>query len=137
MKRMKSIKVIIIVLMSVALTGCANTLKCNIKTSNYESKVKITYKDEKPEKYTFKDKMLFSATSADSELYYHKQLSEYEDLINEKHARVRNKATSVELSIKYNFTTDTSAQEGKLLAKRDETKSKTIKRIEDLGYKCK
>jgi hypothetical protein len=81
--------------------------------------------------------MKFSATSADSELYYYGKLSEYENLINEKHAKVRNKATSVEVSIKYNFTSDTSAQEGKLLVKRDETKSKAIKRIEDLGYKCK
>ncbi len=137
MKRMKSIKVIMIVLMSVVLTGCANDLKCSIKTSNYESTVKIAYKEDKPTKYSFKDKMKFSATSADSELYYYGKLSEYENLINEKHAKVRNKATSVEVSIKYNFTSDTSAQEGKLLVKRDETKSKAIKRIEDLGYKCK
>jgi hypothetical protein len=137
MKRIKSMKILIIVLMAITLTGCADTLKCNIKTKNYESTIKITYKEEKPAKYVFKDKMFFSELSADSELYYHSKTTEYQDLINEKHARIRNKKTSVETSIKYDFTKDTSAQEGSLLAKRDETKSKTIKRIEDLGYKCK
>ena len=134
---MKRIKIIMLLLISITLTGCANTLKCTIKTNNYESTIKVTYKDEKPTKYVFKDKMKFSATSADSELYYHSKLTEYESLINEKHAKIRNKATSVDVNITYDFTTDKSAQEGKLLAKRDDTKSKTLKAIEDLGYKCK
>lgn len=134
---MKRIKLVLLLLSVFILTGCANTLKCEIKTNNYESKVKVTYKDDKPTKYVFKDKMLFSPTSADAELYYHSKYEEYNTLISEKHARLHNRAKDVSMEIKYDFTTDTSGQEGKLLISRNDTKGTAIKKIEDLGYKCK
>lgn len=133
---MKRIKMVFLLLSVFLLTGCGNQLKCNIKTNNYESTIKVTYKDDKPTKYVFKDKMFFSPTEANAELYYHSKYSEYGDLINEKHAKLKNKPEYIALEIKYDFTTDKSTQENKLLIQKTDTKANAIKKIQDLGYKC-
>ena len=68
---MKRIKILLLIATLLLLTGCSNTLKCNIETNNYSSSIKIIFKDDKPTKYKYEDEMKFSADSADTEIYYH------------------------------------------------------------------
>ncbi|MGN0974194.1 MAG: hypothetical protein ACI4OT_05565, partial [Bacilli bacterium] len=62
---MKRIKILLLVTTILLLTGCSNTLKCNIETNNYDSSIKIKFENDKPTKYTYKDEMKFSKDSAD------------------------------------------------------------------------
>ena len=41
---MKRIKILLLVTTIFLLTGCSNTLKCNIETNNYDSSIKIKFK---------------------------------------------------------------------------------------------
>ena len=79
---MKRIKILLLIATIFLLTGCANTLKCNIETNNYSSSIKIKFKDDKPTKYKYEDEMKFSADSADTEIYYHSKYNEYSTLIS-------------------------------------------------------
>ena len=134
---MKRIKILLLIATIFLLTGCANTLKCNIETSNYNSSIKIKFKNDKPAQYKFKDEMKFSRDSTDTEIYYHSKYNEYSTLISEKHAHLRNKIDSVSLKITYDFTKDKSEVENKLLINRNDTIKTATQKIESSGYKCK
>ncbi len=134
---MKRIKMLFLLIMPILLTGCADTLKCQIKTNNYNSTVKVTFKEDKPFSYKYKDEMVFSPNSTDAEIYYHSKYNEYSILAGEKHAFLRSTSESVTMRISYNFTKDKSEQENKLLISKDDTKSDAMKKIESSGYKCK
>ncbi len=134
---MKRIKFLLLLIVPILLTGCANTLKCEIETSNYTSKIKVKFENDKPLTYNFKDEMKFSVNDADSEIYYHSKYTEFNDLINDKFASVRNGKEAVSVKINYNFKENKSEGENKLLVKRDDTKSTASKRIESSGYTCK
>ena len=134
---MKRIKILLLIANIFLLTGCANTLKCNIETSNYNSSIKIKFKNDKPAQYKFKDEMKFSRDSADTEIYYHSKYNEYSTLISEKHAHLRNKIDRVSLKITYDFTKDKSEVENKLLINRNDTIKTATQKIESSGYKCK
>lgn len=134
---MKRIKILLLITMLFLITGCSNNLKCNIDTNNYTSTIKIKFKDDKPINYSYKDKMSFPLESTDSEIYYHSKYNEYNTLINEKHAFLRDAADSVTLKISYDFTKDNSKDEKKLLISRDDTIKSATKKIESSGYKCK
>ncbi|MGM9878475.1 MAG: hypothetical protein ACI31R_00370 [Bacilli bacterium] len=134
---MKRIKILLLITTLFLLTGCSNTLKCTIETSNYNSSIKINFKDDKPTKYKYKDEMKFSADSADTEIYYHSKYEEYNTLISEKHAYLRNKPDNVTLKITYDFSKDKSEGEDKLLINRDDTIKTATQKIESSGYKCK
>lgn len=137
MKRIKSMSLLFLISV-LLLTGCSsNKLKCEIKTNNYTSKVVIDYSDDKPTKYKFNDKMLFSATSSSAEIYYHSKYAEYGTLIAEKFAHMRNTPEYVEMKIKYDFTKNNSAQENKLLISKTDSKENAKQKLENLGYKCK
>ena len=43
---MKRIKIVLLLLVPLLLTGCASTLKCEIDTNNYTSKIKIKFEDD-------------------------------------------------------------------------------------------
>ena len=134
---MKRIKILLLIATLLLLTGCSNTLKCNIETNNYSSSIKIIFKDDKPTKYKYEDEMKFSADSADTEIYYHSKYNEYSTLISEKHAHLRNKPDNVSLRINYDFTEDKSEGEKKLLINRNDTIKTAAQKIESSGYKCK
>lgn len=136
MKRVKS-KYILLLLIVVLLTGCGNKLKCEIKTNNYNSKLVVAYKSEKPSSYKFEDKMTFSVDAPEAELYYHSKYEEYNTLLTEKYASIKNRYDGVSMDIKYDFTKDKSAQENILLVQRDDTKEQAKSKLESLGYKCK
>lgn len=135
---MKRIKIVLLLLAPLLLTGCASTLKCEIETSNYNSKVKIKFKEDKPLTYKYKDKMIFTNNlSTDSELYYHTQYSKYSYLITEDIAKVTNFANKVSVDINYNYNENQSQYENLLLITRNDTIKEATKKIENLGYKCK
>ena len=135
---MKRIKIVLLLLAPLLLTGCASTLKCEIDTSNYTSKIKIKFEEEKPLTYKYKDEMVFNNNlSTDSELYYHTQYSKYSYLISEEVAKVTNFANKVSVDINYNFNVNKSQHENILLISRNDTMKEAIKKIESSGYKCK
>lgn len=134
---MKRIKILLLVTTMFLLTGCSNTLKCNIETNNYDSSIKIKFENDKPTKYIYKDEMKFSKDSADTEIYYHSKYNEYSILISEKYAHLRNKIDNVSLKINYDFTKDKSEGENKLLINRNDTIKTATQKIESSGYKCK
>ena len=68
---MKRIKMLLILIIPIFLTGCSETLKCTIETNNYKSKIKIKFEKDKPTTYKYKDEMRFSPSSTDAEIYYH------------------------------------------------------------------
>lgn len=138
MKRIKGMNLLFLISV-LLLTGCsASKLKCEIKTNNYTAKVVVKYSDDnKPTKYKFNDKMLFSATSSNAEIYYHSKYAEYGTLIAEKFAHMRNTPEYVQLKIKYDFTKNNSAQENKLLINKTDSKENAKQKLENLGYKCK
>lgn len=134
---MKRIKILLLLIVPILLTGCANTLKCEIETNNYTSKIKIKFENEEPTIYKFEDKMLFDADTTDTELYYHSKYTEYNDLINSKHATIRNHPDNVTIKIDYNFKENKAEGENKLLIKRTDTMKEATKKIESSGYICK
>lgn len=134
---MKKIKIILILFIPLILTGCSETLKCSIETNNYTSNIKISFKDDKPSKYKYKDEMKFSPTSADAEIYYHSKYDQYSLLISDKYAHIRNKADGVSLKVTYDFTKDNSDGENALIISRNDTKKIATQKIQSSGYKCK
>ncbi|MBQ6546673.1 MAG: hypothetical protein IJL74_01590 [Bacilli bacterium] len=134
---MKRMKLVILLMAVVALTGCANKLKCKINTDNYSSTVVVHFKSHKPSTYSFKDKMMFSPLAPEAELYYHSKAEEYSTLIAEKLARMGNNSDNITLKVKYDFNKNNSTQEDKILVGRNDSKNDAKKKIESLGYKCK
>lgn len=134
---MKKTKFLLIIVAVIFLTGCSNSLKCKVETKNYDSTIKITFKDDKPIKYKYKDEMRFSAKTADNEIYYHSKYSEYSTLISEKYAHVRNNQSNVSMKVNYDFEKDSSSDEKKLLISRNDTKKTATEKIESSGYTCK
>lgn len=134
---MKRIKILMLLIVPVLLTGCADTLKCEIETNNYNSTIKIKYEEDKPVSYNFKDEMLFSKDSTDSELYYHSKYTEYDHLIMNKYATMRNTGTTVSTKINYDFAKNDKETENKLLITKTDTKKQATKKIKSLGYTCK
>ena len=135
---MKRIKIVILVFAVFMLTGCADTLKCEIDTSNYTSSVKVVFENNKPASYKYSDKMIFNDNlSTDSELYYHSQYSKYSYLVSEDFAKVTNFANKVSVDIEYNFNESNSQGEESLLVSRNDNMKSASKKIESLGYKCK
>lgn len=134
---MKRIKILLLITTIFLVTGCSNTLKCNIETNNYSSTIELKFKDDKPTKYKYKDEMKFSADSADTEIYYHSKYNEYSTLISEKHAHLRNNIDNVTLKITYDFTEDKSEGEKTLIINRNDTIKTATQKIESSGYKCK
>ena len=135
--KMKRIKVLLVFVCLFGLTGCANTLKCSIETSNYDANVKIKFKDDKPISYKYKDVMRFSENSSDAEIYYHSKYNDYSNLISDKLAHVRNKPVGVFVKINYDFNKNNSLGESTLLIERNDTKKIASEKIESLGYTCK
>ena len=138
---MKKTKLIILLIAVVALTGCANKLKCKIETTldsnKYTSTIVVKFKNGKPSTYSFKDKMMFEPLAPEAELYYHSKAEEYGILISEKLAKARNNSDNITLKVKYDFNKNNSAQENKILVGRNDSKNDAKKKIENLGYQCK
>ena len=135
---MKRIKIVLLLVVPLLLTGCASTLKCEIDTNNYTSKIKIKFEEDKPLTYKYKDEMVFTNNlSTDSELYYHTQYSKYSYLIAEDVAKVSNFANKVSVDINYTFNENKSQHENLLLISRNDTMKEATKKIESSGYKCK
>ena len=134
---MKRIKMLLILIIPIFLTGCSETLKCTIETNNYSSEIKIKFKDDKPTTYKYKDVMSFSATQTDSEIYYHSKYDQYSILISDKYANLRDKANGVYLKINYDFTKDKSNGENTLLISRNDTQKIALQKIKSSGYTCK
>ena len=134
---MKKLKILLLILISIILTGCTNTINCNIKTDNYTSNIKVKFKNNKPIIYKFKDKMTFSKTSLNKEKYYKNKYNKYSNLILHKNMKIKTKKNYISTRIKYNFKKNYTKQENKLLIKRDYTKKQTLKKIKSLGYICK
>ena len=134
---MKRIKLGVLLIAIVLLTGCTSKLNCKIDTNNYTSKVVVKFENDKPSTYNFKDKMIFAPLDPNAELYYHSKYDEYGTLIAEKFARMGNNSDNIILKIKYDFTKNNSAQENKLLVDRNDSKNNAKTKIENLGYKCK
>lgn len=137
MKRIKGFNVLLLLLV-LLLTGCSTSkLKCEIKKNNYTAKTVISYSEDKPTKYKFNDKMLFSATSSEAEIYYHSKYADYGTLIAEKYAYIRNTPEYVAVKINYDFAKNNSIQENKLLINRNDSKESAKEKLENLGYKCR
>ena len=134
---MKKAKLIILLMVLVTLTGCSSKLKCKINTNNYTSTVVVHFKGDKPSTYSFKDKMMFSPTAPEAELYYHSKADEYGTLIAEKFAKMGNNTDNITLKVKYDFNKNNSAQENKILVGRNDSKHAAKLKIESLGYTCK
>lgn len=135
MNRIKGLIILIGIL--VITTGCS-TLKCEIKTNNYNSIIKIKFENNKPTTYNFKDEMLFSNNlNTDSELYYHTKYTSYSYLISDNYARITNHNNKVKLKINYDFTKDKSQGENKLLISKKDTIKTATQKIEKSGYTCK
>ena len=138
---MKKTKIIVLLIATLALTGCANQLKCKIDTINdsneYTSTVSVHFKNNKPSTYSFKDKMMFPPLAPEAELYYHSKAEEYGTLIAEKFARMGNHSDNITLKIKYDFNKNNSSQENKLLVSRNDSKETAKSKLESLGYTCK
>lgn len=135
---MKRIKIMLLLVVPLILTGCASTLKCEIETKNYNSTIKIKFEEDKPLTYKYKDEMLYSnSLDTDAELYYHSQYSKYNYLINDGFAKITNSATNVKTKIEYNFEENQSQGESTLLISRHDTMKGARSKIESSGYKCK
>ena len=134
---MKKIKILLLILITIILTGCTNTLKCNIKTDNYTSNIKVKFKNNKPIIYKFKDKMYFSKSPIDKKEYYKEKYDKYNLLILNNNMNLNNKKSYISTKINYNFNKNNIKQENKLLIKRNYTRKQTLKKIKSLGYTCK
>lgn len=120
------------------LTGCASTLNCSIKTNNYESSIKIKFKEDKPTTYKYKDAMNFgSILNTDSEFYYNDKQTKYGTLIAEKYARVNEFQNIVKTKINYDFSKNNSDGEKTLMIKRTDSLGTAKQKIESSGYTCK
>ena len=99
---MKRIKIVVLLVAVFLLTGCSDTLKCNIDTKNYTSDIKIVFENDKPVSYEFSDKMIFDDNlSTDSELYYHSKFSQYSYLLSEEFSKVTNFAFEISESCSF------------------------------------
>lgn len=134
---MKNIKILLLILIPIILTGCNNTLNCNIKTDNYTSNIKVKFKNNKPIIYKFKDKMFFSKSSINQKDYYKEKYNKYNLLILNKNMKLKNKNNYISTKINYNFNKNKIKQENNLLIQRNYTRKQTLKKIKSLGYTCK
>ena len=134
---MKKIKILLLILISIILTGCTNTLNCSIKTDNYTSSIKVKFKNNKPVTYQFKDKMNFSKSPINKKEYYKEKYNKYNNLISNKNMKLKNKKNYISTKLNYNFNKRKIRQESTLLIKRNYTKKQTLKIIKKLGYICK
>lgn len=138
---MKRVKLLILTVAVLTLTGCANTLKCKVDTvvdsNKYTSTIVVKFKDGTPSTYSFKDKMMFPPLAPEAELYYHAKAEEYGILVAEKLARMGNNSDNITLKVKYDFNKNKSTQENKILVGRNDSKEVAKKKIENLGYTCK
>ena len=130
-------KNIIVFIVVILLTGCTNSLNCRIKTDNYNAKIEIIFKDDKPYKYLFKDKMFFYDKPLDKYFYYKRKTKDYDSLIAFKSARVLNKRNKVISFVNYNFLRENNYTKDKLFINKHDNIKSSIKKIEDLGYTCK
>lgn len=141
MKRIKRRELILLLVVTVLLTGCAPKLKCKIdglvEGRKYTSTVVVKFEDDKPSTYSFKDKMMFDPQAAEAELYYHSKYEEYGTLIAEKRARISNNADNITLKINYDFNKHNSSQENKILVGRDDSMAAAKSKLENVGYTCK
>lgn len=135
---MKRIKIILLLIIPLVLTGCASTLKCEIETANYNSTIKIKFEEDKPLTYKYKDEMIYSdSLDTDTELYYHSQYSKYNNLITNGWANITNRPTKVKTTINYKFEENNKEAESILLISRNDTMKNARTKIESSGYKCK
>ena len=118
------------------LTGCQNNLTCTIKTNTYNSKVTISYKDNKPKNYKQIEKIYFAKQDTKN-IYYNLKTNEYQNLIKEKHTKIKKKRKSITIKTTYNFLKNNSTQENKLLINKQDTRKQAYQKIKNLGYTCK
>ena len=131
-------KILLLIIPVFILTGCGSTLKCEIDTSNYESTIKIKFKDDKPTTYKYKDALDFgNSLNTDSEFDYNEKQTRYGTLISEKYAKVSEFQSVVKVKIDYDFSKNNSSGENALLISRDDTLSSAKTKIESSGYSCK
>ena len=131
------IRIVLLTLISFLLIGCTNTINCNIKTYNFNSNIKIKFKNNKPLIYKYRDNMNFSKSSINKKDYYKEKYNKYNSLILNKNIKLINKKNYISTKINYNFKKDNIKQENILLIKRNYTKKQTLKKIKSLGYTCK
>ena len=141
MKRIKRKELILLLLITILLTGCGQKLKCKIdghvEGRKYTSTIVVKFSDGKPSTYSFEDKMMFATLDPNAELYYHSKYEEYGTLIAEEYARISNNADNISLKIKYDFNKNNSSQENKILIGRNDTRDAAKGKLENIGYKCK
>lgn len=131
-------RILLLIIPVILLTGCSNSLKCEIENNNQDSSIKIKFTDNKPTTYKFRDDMNFGNTlDADSELYLDNKLTQYRDLIADKYADVIERQGVVKVKIDYDFTKNKSIGENTLLISRDDTQEIAKQKIEKVGYICK
>ena len=108
MKRVKGKELVILSIIIILLTGCAPKIECKanaiVDSHKYTSAIVVSFENNKPLKYAFKDKMMFDPDDPNAELYYHAKYEEYGTLIAEKRARMSNNTDNISLKIKYNFS---------------------------------
>lgn len=134
---MKRIKWLVLVIAPIMLTGCANTLKCEIETQNYEASIKIKFENDKPTTYKSSETMHFNHLSTDAELYYHSQYDTYSYLITDGYAKVHNRNDEVTTKIDYDFSINESQGEDSLLISREDNQETAKQKIESSSYTCK
>lgn len=135
MKRIKGLNLILICLI---LTGCKDTLKCEIDTPNYKSEIKIKFENDKPTTYKQKETMIYSdSLDPESEIYYHSQYEKYSYLITDKHVKISNHNNEVTTKIQYDFTQDKSTGETELPISKNDTREKIKQKLESSSYTCK
>lgn len=141
MKRVKGKELVILSIIIILLTGCAPKIECKanaiVDSHKYTSAIVVSFENNKPLKYVFKDKMMFDPDDPNAELYYHAKYEEYGTLIAEKRAKMSNNTDNISLKIKYNFSKYHSAQEDKILIDRDDSMEDVKNKLESVGYSCK
>ena len=116
------------------LTGCSNTLKCNVETKSYSSKIKIVFKNNKPKKYILKDIREFNIYDKDLNNYYKNKKKEYISLIAIENAKIFKGKDYVLSKINYDFNSDIKCDF--ILIDKDDNLAKSIEKIESSGYIC-
>ena len=114
------------------LTGCANSLKCNIKTDDYTSSIKIIFKDSVPCKYIFKDLKEFIIYENDINEYYNLKKDNYKDLGNNANIKMGKDYVSSTINYKFNSNKPNNT----ILIDENDNIVSTISKIESYGYKC-
>ena len=127
-------KVLVLLIMLLILTGCTNTLKCNIKIDDYSAKVKIKFKNKKPFSYKFKDIMEFDLLDENINWYYNLKNEEYKSF--ENYSNIKKGKDYVSTKINYKFN-DNKISDNLLLINKNDKRVEILQKIESLGYKCK